>query len=288
MPYNQLISVIIPAFNADIYIAQCIESILCQSYKFLEIIVVDDGSTDKTVEVVEQYDVKLIKQHNKGVSAARNRGIMEARGEYIHFMDADDYLNLHFYERLISSSIMTDADVACSGLFHERLPSLSRSFNELILLSNLEDKMLITNVVNEGYSVKFLIKKTLLDEFNHTFDETLSVGEDMVFTFKLIYWANRIVTVPDATYYYKNRPHSIMTSGGKVGKVNRKLIIKRTSKIRDEFARLNNIPIVSRPKFKDIKYKLFGFIPILTKRYFDTGRIRWYLLGVVILQQKAK
>lgn len=96
MIINKIISVIIPAYNADIYIEQCLSSLFCQTYKHLEIIVVDDGSTDRTSEIVKTFPVKLIRQENQGVSVARNRGISEATGEYIHFVDADDYLNICF------------------------------------------------------------------------------------------------------------------------------------------------------------------------------------------------
>ena len=101
MSISTLISVIVPAYNAEQYIAQCIDNLLCQTYKNLEIIVVDDGSTDNTSRVLQQYPkVKYIYQPNSGVSVARNAGIEAASGEFIHFMDADDLLNLEFYEKM--------------------------------------------------------------------------------------------------------------------------------------------------------------------------------------------
>ena len=75
------ISVIIPAYNASAYIAQCLDAVVCQSYMTLEIIVIDDGSTDNTIEIVRGFPVKLITQENKGVSAARNAGIRAASGD---------------------------------------------------------------------------------------------------------------------------------------------------------------------------------------------------------------
>ncbi len=288
MSNSKLISVIIPTYNVESYISQCLESLLCQSYKSLEIIVVDDGSTDNTIQIVEKYPVKVFKQENKGASSARNKGIGKASGEYIHFMDADDYLNLQFYERLISTIQLADIDLACCEFVHERLPALSTNFEQVVLISNIRDKILLTNAGNDGATVRFLIKRSLLSKHKLYFEESLSIAEDMLFNYKLIYYAKNIITVPDAVYFYKNRPNSIMTSGGKIKRINKKLIIKRAREMRDEFARQNNIPIVAPAKFSATSYKLLGIIPILTKKMFSTGRIRWYIFGVCFLQIKSK
>ena len=286
MENNTRISVIIPAYNASRYLAQCLECLFFQSFKLLEIIVIDDGSTDNTTQIARQFPVKLIEQKNKGVSAARNAGINAASGEYIHFLDADDIINLNFYEKMLHAALLTDADIACCGLVHERLPAISFSYQESILVSATEDKMRLTNVGNQGYSVKYLFKKSLLDQHELLFDEDMQVAEDMVFSFKAVYWANRIVTVPGATYYYKHRENSAMTTGGGLKRVDRRLKIQEAKKRRDKFARENNIFVIGLPSKQDISYKLFGFIPFFKKRIFDTGRIRWYLFGICVMQRK--
>lgn len=280
------ISIIIPAYNASAYLAQCLDSVVCQGYMSLEIIVVDDGSTDNTKQIARQFPVKLIEQTNKGVSAARNAGIRVATGDYIHFLDADDIINLEFYEKMLTAALLSNADIACSGLVHERLPAISYSYQESILVSTTEDKMRLTNVGNQGYSVKYLFKKSLLDKHQLFFDEDMQVAEDMVFTFKAVYWANRIVTVPGATYYYKHRINSAMTTKGGLKRVDRRLKIQEAKRRRDLFAQENNIYIKGRPTKQDIGYKLFGFIPFFNKRIFDTGRIRWYLFGICVMQRK--
>lgn len=116
----QLLSVIVPVYNVEKFINDCIDSILGQSYKNIELILVDDGSTDSSGEICDKYcsvdkRVKVIHQNNKGCSAARNAGIANAKGNLIAFMDADDLIDQDMYEVLIKNLDMTNSDVsACS------------------------------------------------------------------------------------------------------------------------------------------------------------------------------
>lgn len=277
------ISVIIPAFNAANFISQCLECILMQTFKDLEIIVVNDGSTDETEAIVSQYPVKIINQKNKGVSAARNAGIAVANGRYIHFMDDDDLLNLSYYEKMYAIAIQTDADIVCSGLKHERLPSLSSSFSDCIIVSTVEDKMRLTNIGNQGNCVKLLLKKELISQHKILFDEDLEMGEDVVFGVKAMYWANRIATAPGATYYYMFREQSTVTQKGRTARRKKRIKSKQAKLRRDEFALTHQIKVIGMPTYQDVYYKIFGLLPLLKKRVYDTGRIKWYFLGIRII-----
>ena len=116
-----LVSVIIPAFNSDKYITRCLNSILRQTYRKLEVIVVDDGSTDQTAEIVSHFlerdsRVHLLHQENKGTSAARNCGLDKATGEYLTFIDADDYVAKDYIKRLQKCCEDADAEMVICGL----------------------------------------------------------------------------------------------------------------------------------------------------------------------------
>lgn len=116
------ISVIVPAYNVEEYIIDCVESICNQSYKNLEIIIIDDGSTDATGEICDAFDdsrIKVIHQKNQGLSGARNTGILEARGEYLAFVDSDDYIKPDMLEKLVS--IMGDKEVSFAACAVEYL-----------------------------------------------------------------------------------------------------------------------------------------------------------------------
>ena len=98
---NSIISVIIPVYNVEKYLSRCIESVLNQTYRNLEIIIVDDGSTDDSLNICRRYEkkdkrIKVIHQDNGGLSSARNKGLMNSTGEYISFVDSDDWLHPDF------------------------------------------------------------------------------------------------------------------------------------------------------------------------------------------------
>lgn len=115
------LSVIVPCYKAERYIERCLNGLLAQSYKNLEIIVVVDGIVDRTAEIAERYPVKMIVfEKNQGLSAARNIGIKESTGEYIHFMDVDDTITDGFYENLMDAITRNDADIACSGIINQK------------------------------------------------------------------------------------------------------------------------------------------------------------------------
>ena len=113
MEKNIKVSVIVPVYNVEKYIRQCLESIINQTYKNLEIIVVNDGTKDNSMKIVEEYlsdeRIKVINKENGGIASARNRGIDEATGEYISFVDSDDWLELNTYEKLVE--IIVDEDI---------------------------------------------------------------------------------------------------------------------------------------------------------------------------------
>ena len=119
---NRIISVIIPIFNAEKYLRKCLDSVCNQTYPFLQIILIDDGSTDSSLSICREYCFKderfeLISQENKGVSAARNIGIDRAKGAFISFVDADDYLKPNTYEKAIEK--IGDSDAIFFGFFEQ-------------------------------------------------------------------------------------------------------------------------------------------------------------------------
>ena len=115
-----LISVVVPAFNLESYIAETLDSILAQSYRHLEIIVVDDGSTDQTAAVADRYAladrrIRVFHQDNAGVGRARFRGVSEAKGEWIGFVDGDDMLDPNMFERLLANALRSGAEISHCG-----------------------------------------------------------------------------------------------------------------------------------------------------------------------------
>ncbi len=286
MSISTLISVIVPAYNAEQYIAQCIDNLLCQTYKNLEIIVVDDGSTDNTSRVLQQYPkVKYIYQPNSGVSVARNAGIEAASGEFIHFMDADDLLNLEFYEKMYEAIAETGADMACCGFYFERFPSQTQKIEHKLLVSNIPDKVLMTNVCNYGACWKYLCKLSFLKEKKLKFEPGISTGEDRIFSIQAVYFANKIVLVPNAIYYYKNRKSSVTTSRDLERIKKRHRDRKYAEQFQKNFAKQHKFLLNRTLNRQHWQYKLLG-LPILNKTVYYAGKTRWYFLGIPVFQKK--
>jgi glycosyltransferase involved in cell wall biosynthesis len=277
------ISVVIPAYNAEKYIGQCIEGILHQTHKDLEIIVVDDGSTDRTAEIATAYsEVKLISQTNQGQSVARNVGAAAATGDYIHFMDADDLVNIDYYALMAGAAELTDADMAFGGVVHEAIPSESTLFTDRLLLTALEDKIALTNAAMQGYAWRYIIKRSFMEAHGLAFEPGRLV-EDMPFTLAAI-GAARVVTVPGATYYYKKRAGSSLNSRSEeaVRKVARDF--KYSKALRAEFMATNVLGPVIRV-LHIVQYKVLG-IPMAKRVYLNNGKVKLYIFGLRILQTK--
>ena len=132
---NDLISIIVPVYKVEKYLRRCIDSILAQTYQNIEVLLVDDGSPDNSGAICDEYadkdsHVRVFHKPNGGVSSARNLGLMEAKGQYIGFVDADDYIDKTMYEVLLDNLLQEQADISiCSynqedknGVFHKHWP----------------------------------------------------------------------------------------------------------------------------------------------------------------------
>ena len=247
MEDSKLISVIIPVYNGEKYLAQCIEIMLCQTYKNLEIIVIDDGSKDNSAKIAEQYPVQLIRfETNRGLAAARNAGMDAATGKYLHFMDVDDEINTEFYENMMTAAEDTNADVACSGIINEPKPHRTMLYKERKVYSTIDEKLKITNVAKWGFSVRYLFKVTFLKNHNLRFEEGRLI-EDLPFSLPAVYFAGKLVVVPGAIYQYILRENSIMTKQDKDHRKKRHADRRHAMEFRHNFARKHQFKIPGVP-----------------------------------------
>ena len=207
---KKLVSIIIPSYNVEEYIRQCVESLLKQTYKNIEIIVVDDGSTDETANIIKTLmdkDERIIyyKKRNGGLSSARNYGIGKASGDFIMFVDGDDYLREDAVEILLKE--IEDNDILCFDYYikvknNQKIQQAQYSF-EL----NNEKKFLLSQ---PSACTKFY-RKSIFDKNNIKFDEGL-LYEDLALIPTLILYTNKIKFISQPLYYYRVRNNSIIHS----------------------------------------------------------------------------
>jgi glycosyltransferase involved in cell wall biosynthesis len=199
-----LISVIIPIFNVEPFLARGLDSILAQSYRNLEIICVDDGSPDNSVAILKKYAakdprIKIIRQKNMGVATARNNGVLAATGDYVHFFDPDDTIDSDYYEIMLGAAESARALVAVSGFWEE-------SKREIIYKSPLvlsgDDRFSKTFAFFRGMVWRYLIRRDFIIKNKLQFPKTI-VMEDLLFVIKMLYAAESVAVAPDVMYQYR-------------------------------------------------------------------------------------
>nr|WP_305137232.1 polysaccharide pyruvyl transferase family protein [uncultured Schaedlerella sp.] len=220
------ISVIIPMYNTEKYIRQCLDSVLRQTFQDMEIIVIDDGSADKGPEICEELGqtdarIRLYRQENGGVSAARNYGIELADGEYIFFLDSDDVLHPLLMEKMIRQAEKQQADLVFCGyrkLDAEKLDALPAADQKKEIRARFEtaegnevEKWLHIQYVNQlsGIGGK-LLRRSLIGSLR--FDRSLSNGEDTLFLYYFIRRQVRAAYLKKDWYYYRIHPESVTQS----------------------------------------------------------------------------
>ena len=203
-----LISVIIPVYNVEKYLRECLDSVLAQTYKNLEIILIDDGSPDNCGKICDEYAqkdnrIKVIHQVNQGVSAARNAGLKVATGEYIAFVDSDDFIKPDMYEYLYALISKEHADMAmCNVIQTDTFQSAAPIQANYRLIKNRD----IFDYSDWMYLVNKLFSHAILAEY--TMDETTSYGEDALFIFNLVKQNILIALGNKETYFYRKNPTS--------------------------------------------------------------------------------
>lgn len=204
-------SVIIPVYNVAPYLRECLDSVLAQTFGDWEAICVDDGSTDESGAILDEYAakdkrIKVIHQHNAGVSAARNLGLEHANGEYVGFVDADDKLLPMWFQEAESHISESSPDILRMNLSYW---SEDGSVKDDALESNFlklheRDKIVMwawDNLLPRGWSVVAFFRRKIISSVR--FNEELKIREDMIFILKLMTRAHSLVQLPYSGYYYR-------------------------------------------------------------------------------------
>ena len=214
------LSVIVPVYNVEKYLSECIESIINQTYKNIEIICVNDGSTDASRQILKDYQKKdpriiIIDKQNQGLAAARNTGLEVISGELVSFLDSDDWLELDFYEKLITQMLQDNSDIAVGETHyiyddHVSTSEWVNNFNFNKVRKNIIDKVLDKQYLIYSCACWNKVYKTLLIKQNNIkFPHGLYI-EDVPFTFASIIKAKKISMVMGAVLNYRQQKNSIM------------------------------------------------------------------------------
>lgn len=220
---DELISIIVPIYNAEKYLKKCLDSLIIQSYENIEIILIDDGSTDSSAEICHVYlkkdkRIKYIFQNNAGVSKARNVGISYATGKYILFVDSDDYVLKDYVKSLFE--VMDGSELSVCGYY------LINSSNDIInssvkgqrrnLKLKAEEYMYSLFSFNEfsyqGYICSKLFKRSIILNENIQFEEDIKYNEDRLFVLKYVLCCKNVAYNDEPLYMYKQHDESVMSA----------------------------------------------------------------------------
>lgn len=283
---NIKVSVIVPAYNVENYIEKCLDSLVNQTLQDIEIIVIDDGSIDRTLEKIKRYAdkdsrIKVINQTNQKQGAARNRGIEIAKGEYIGFVDSDDYINTNYYKYLYMIATKFNADIAATNILKhkKKYDKYIVQYKKYNVENILESKYKLCEDKKHRffYVMNKIFKTSCIRENNILFPEGCYF-EDVMFSTKAIFYANKIVSVPNTEYHYVEHSTSTVKSKDNHDKKIKDGITARLEL--QKFSKEHNINLPERLNYTEsywqgplkvykgaykVKKMLFGFLPIFIK-----------------------
>lgn len=253
-----IISIIVPVYNIDKYISKCIDSLLFQSFKDIEIILVDDGSIDLSGKICDEYAlkdnrIKVIHKENDGLSSARNTGLALAKGEYIGFVDGDDWVKDDTFEFLYKTLITHDADISVCGHFivdGDTVESI-RNNGDIKILNHVEalSAILLDDEIN-SFAWDKLYKRELFADLLYPVGRRF---EDIAFTYLLFNRSNRVVQANVSKYYYVRRSGSICLNINPLNQLH------------------NFYGFHERYMFAQTKSEIHEILPVLRKKAVDQG-----------------
>ncbi len=287
------VSIIVPIFNAEKYIEKCLNTLVNQTLQDIEIICVNDGSTDHSMDPVkklaaEDTRIKIIEQAHQKQGAARNNGMKIASGEYLGFVDADDWVDVDFFEKLYNAAQAYKVDIALAN--NIRVDEDGKGQKKRLniekeeVFTTLQGKFDACHQWRNQCPTNKIYRRTLFIEHHLTWPEGMYC-EDKFLSTQVVYYANGLVTVPGVNYYYYRNPTSTVNLKTKEHVIQRtkdnnkakrdilNFLKEKKAEVRDNFwatkvdKRLFNLPLyrVEESLHSEV-HLLFGLIPIFWRR----------------------
>lgn len=227
---KEILSVVIPIYNEEEHLEECVNSVLNQTYKYLEVILVDDGSTDSSGDLcdamaVADTRVRVIHQENKGMIEARYAGLRIAQGSYSIFIDADDFIELNAYEEMMVIALGNDADLVTSGCYRYRgKDDMTKDVCSRVEVGLYDSKEKIADVIypimlweaktntwaiDPSLCMKIVKRKYFLEQYEKLHGQSFSYGEDSAIIYPAILNMQRIYVTHNCYYYHRQRPNNV-------------------------------------------------------------------------------
>lgn len=269
------VTVIIPVYNTEKLLDRCLESVVTQSLSDIEIICVDDGSTDGSGALLDSWAqrdgrIRVIHQSNGRQGKARNAALTIAQGEYVGMIDSDDYIPKEYFERLYNAAVEADADMAMCGIVKQKSMMERRvvAFDGVEVAVDTGQKLRLCHCPPEFHPVNKLYRRSMLSRLGLRFAEGVQY-EDVMFVTRAIVECDRLVTVPDLAYYYVLNPSSTVKSRQTADKQRQKYEAHRAMV---DYMAERGINIA--PRHRNITVRYFKTLGICLWKIKERGEIR--------------
>ena len=282
------VSIIVPVYNVEKYLERCLDSLINQTFKDIEIICIDDGSIDNSGKILDEYAakdsrIKVIHQNNAGLSVTRNNGMKIASGRYISFVDSDDWVDKDFIEKLYDAIIRNDADIAAASIIRKR--EHNEKFRVHYTVENcfetLAEKIAACSLPKCCYVWNKLYKKEIIADWQF---KAGVYFEDVLWMPEVLKKSKKLVSVPGVNYYYWANPGSTVKQKQSAKKISDRIDSKRHI---IKFFEKNNLPLSKRDKTLIKKIVYLGKIPVLKVKEYENWET-FYLLGFLpVLKRKV-
>lgn len=283
------LSIIVPVYNAEKYLEKCVVSLQNQIVDSVEILLINDGSTDNSLDICNKLAandkrIKVFTQKNSGQSKARNVGLDNACGEFITFVDSDDWVDSDYYAKLIDAAERNDADVACGSIIRERRHSRKFRINYTseVCYTYSQEKIDAARVPDMCYVWNKVYKSSYLNDLKLRFIEGMFF-EDVDFVTRAVYFSNKIVTVPGTFYHYWTNSKSTVKTMHKSDKKRLDSIISKKYVL--DFFKKHNLTSRPRNLIRQKNCIKFLGLTILKTYEWETKKV-YYLFGVIPIIEK--
>ena len=277
------ISIVIPVYNVEKYLRRCLDSIISQNLTNIEIICINDGSTDHSTEILEEYSQKdkrviVLNQTNQGLSVTRNTGIKIANGEYVGFVDSDDFVDSDFFEKMYNTAVKLNADIVCAGIVREndKKKKILLQYNNSKTYSDTKAKLIAAGIPEHNYSCNKIYKRELIQ--NNIFKAGI-LYEDILFTSNIIEKSNILAVTPNTFYHYWKHSNTLVKDDSDSARFDKYNAHEYLNCVCEKYKLDNpknykykeNIEIFGIPVMRKIEYKmtteyyLFGIFPIVKR-----------------------
>lgn len=288
------VSVIVPVYNSEKYISKCIESILNQTYRDFELLIINDGSIDSSEKIIETYmikdnRIKYFKQKNAGPSSARNIGIENSKGEFILFIDSDDTIDEGYIEKLLTAMVNNNMDIVCCGYIDYSIYGIFK-LNDFWMKKNILSKEEFTECICKGVGGtlwgKIFSRKIIMDN-SIRMNPKIYMREDLLFVLEYSKYCEKIYIIPEYLYKYNRMNDASISKNNDIAYLDNNIfVINQIINLLEQKGISNDL--INLIKYKNVDSLVKSVIISESIKYLKNKRLKTSIENLELLMSKEE